>query len=196
MNQSVFLESVDFNYLNDALIDKIIDKYPFTFFNHDMALMDDLTMIGTDVIAKMQAYNEQVITGGIVGSSEELALESIEYKINLDNEFRGFLFNTKLKKESLKKIDNLLNQKLCLILLLPFNHDDELKAKAEELRNDISIDDTTFEGMERLNLMVLYDALAPLIDYFKQHNRLNIINTINKTHEEVFKEVCQVIDNT
>ena len=98
-----------------------------------------------------------------------------------------------------EKIDDLL-RKLNLtlppmILLMPYKNTDELKKKISEINYE-ALDDTNFEDFKLLSLEDDYIILEPLIRHFEENNRLITINISDKSPEQIFKEISQIIEES
>lgn len=196
-----YIYPFNIDYIGNTIVDKLVVKYEFTLINKNTALLEDKAVINTDLADKIYQHTQSVIQGEVEGTGElplDLFLETIQRKLTLDESFKRLLFyRYPFKAEAIQKVDMLLSQlnqaTTTMFLLMPYENEVILDKKMKEIEADESLDD--FEDFDLICLPVDYDNLAPLIDYFKQHNRLNIINTTNKTHEEVFKEICQVIES-
>lgn len=196
-----YIHPFNIDHIGNTIVDQLVAQYEFTLIDYSTALLNDKTVVNTDLADKIYQHTQSVIQGEVEGTGElplDLFLETIQRKLTLDESFKRLLFYMHpFKADAIQKVDMLLSQlnqaATIMFLLMPYENEVVLDKKMKEIEADESLDDV--KDFDLICLPVDYDNLAPLIDYFKQHNRLNIINTTNKTHEEIFKEICQVIDN-
>lgn len=202
MVQSIFLYNLDFSFTRvyKEIISQLEKQYQLTLFSGEGALALDKAIEGTETDQKVIAHNIKVIEGDVEDNGEyppELVLETIDLKINRDKDFKGFLFfRYPLKLSLWKKIESRLastsNIKIPMFLFTFCETKIQFEQKIEGWRLDKAID----HSKKEFYLLDEYDLYTKeLIDYFYKDNRLSIINLTNKTHEEIFEEICQVIDN-
>ena len=202
MQKTIYLHHFydDYSRLDNEIVTKLIEKHQFTLIDKEGSLLFDETVDGTELANQIQEHNRKVIALEVEGSGEyppELVLGTIERKITYDKTFKGFLFFRYPSKVYLwQLLDKFLHRHNNLIpsmfLITPFDSLEQLEKQVTQWKEE----HTVHYDSEKLSLVYTYwDYRKPLIDYFQDKNRFYIINSADKSSNQIFEEIDQIMEN-
>lgn len=197
------MQSIILSYITSDLSLSIVgelkqslsNKYSLTIIDTPYALISDSAIMNTSLAEKVKNFWEE--TKGNL--SNELFLEMLDYKASHKSSFL-FIDKTLMAiRVSLPAIDKLMlknnvPEPMMIYLKLPKQQILQDRLTSNAIIGYDLWDDESPEKLEEERLERDYSELQYIKSYYQQHNRYHEINISGKTEQEVYEEVCEVIE--
>lgn len=202
IKKHLFLRETSTKFLleqRNAVLKRLWEEQGLAFLNHKNALLWIDNGVIDEPLYKQLYKGINVLDDDI---TDQMFFDLLRFKMDKDESYQGFLLRSyDLPISFLEKADKFLSslqQPAMHMLLMIADEQEELAYLLEQEKieglNELGESNLTTEEFVQGQLKRIQALAAPFKTYYQQHNRYHEVNISGKTEEEVYEEICQVID--